>query len=102
MGGVTTTSSAEHLSLGADRRLATVPVVDCSSWTGSSPQTVPVLGYACILMLHPMANDNGPGATDDVWLEFRGNSADPSSPCATAGSVGGPGSGGPLVPALVQ
>lgn len=102
MGGVTTISSAEHLSLGADRRLATVPVVDCSGWAASNPQTVPVLGYACVLMLHPMDKDNGPANTDDVWLEYRGNSSDSSSPCATSGSVGGPGSGGPLVPALVQ
>jgi hypothetical protein len=87
---------------GADRRLATVPVVDCSSWTGTNPQTVPILGYACALMLHPMSNDNGPSGTDEVWIEYRGRSTDPTSPCATSGSVGGPGSIGPLVPALVQ
>lgn len=95
-------SIAQLTSLGADRRLATIPIVDCSAWAGNNPQTVPILGYACALMLHPMDKDNGPSNTDDVWLEYRGKSTDPASPCATSGSVGGPGSVGPLVPALVQ
>jgi Flp pilus assembly protein TadG len=102
LGGVTIATTASHNTLGADRRLATVPMVDCASWKGSSPQTVPVLGYACALMLHPMDKDNGPSNTDDVWIEYRGRSTDPASPCATSGSVGGPGSVGPLVPSLVQ
>lgn len=93
---------AQLTSSGADRRLATVPVVDCSAWAASNPQTVPVLGYACVLMLHPMDKDNGPANTDDVWLEYRGQSTDPASACATSGSVGGPGSIGPLVPSLMQ
>jgi hypothetical protein len=97
MGGVSTTSTAVHLSSGADRRLATAPVVDCAAWKGSKPQTVPILGYACVLMLHPIDKDG-----DEVWLEYRGKSTDPASPCATSGSVGGPGSIGPAVPALVQ
>lgn len=97
MGGVTTTTSAGHLNSGADRRLATVPLVDCAAWKASNPQTVPILGYACVLMLHPIDNDG-----DEVWLEYRGKSTDPASPCATSGSVGGPGSIGPLVPSLVQ
>lgn len=97
MGGVTTTSTAGHISTGADRRLATVPVVDCAAWKASNPQTVSVLGYACVLMLHPIDKDG-----DQVWLEYRGKSTDPASPCATSGSVGGPGSVGPLVSALVQ
>ena len=102
MGGVSAATTAQHTSLGADRRLATIPVVDCTAWKASSPQTVPILGYACALMLHPMDKDNGPSNTDDVWIEYRGKSTDPASPCATSGSVGGPGSVGPLVPALVQ
>jgi hypothetical protein len=95
-------TTAQLTSSGADRRLVTVPIVDCATWAGSSPQTVPVLGYACVLLLHPMDKDNGPNASDDVWVEYRGKSTDPTSPCATSGSVGGPGSVGPLVPALVQ
>jgi Flp pilus assembly protein TadG len=102
MGGVTQATAGNHATLGADRRLATVPLVDCTAWKASSPQTVPILGYACVLMLHPMDKDNGPNSTDDVWLEYRGKSTDPGSPCATSGSVGGPGSIGPLVPSLVQ
>lgn len=95
-------TQAQLATYGGDRRLTTVPVVDCSSWAASTPQTVPVLGYACVLLLHPMTNDNGPSGGDEVWLEYRGKSTDPNSPCATLGGVGGPGSAGPLVPALVQ
>lgn len=100
--GYSNSTVTQLTTSGADRRLATVPIVDCSSWAGTSPQTVPILGYACALMLHPMSNDNGPSGTDEVWIEYRGRSTDPASPCATSGSVGGPGSVGPLVPALVQ
>jgi hypothetical protein len=83
---------------GADRRMVTAPVVDCAAWAGTgSSQKVPVLGYACVLMLHPMGTDN-----DEVFLEYRGKATDLSSPCATSGAVGGPTSMGPLVPALVQ
>lgn len=91
-----------HKNFGADRRIVVVPVVDCESWKTSNPQTVPILGYGCVLMLHPLSNDNGPASGEEVWLEYRGSATDPSSPCATSGSVGGPGSIGPLVPSLVQ
>jgi len=101
-GGYRPLSQAEHRSFGADRRTVVVPVVDCESWKTSNPQTVPILGYACVLMLHPLSNDNGPASGEEVWLEYRGSATDPSSPCATSGSVGGPGSIGPLVPSLVQ
>jgi Flp pilus assembly protein TadG len=100
--GYSYSTSAQHATSGTDRRLVTVPVVDCTDWIASTPQTVPVRGYACVLMLHPMSNDNGPSGSEEVWLEYRGKSSDPSSPCATSGSVGGSGSVGPLVPALVQ
>jgi hypothetical protein len=97
-GGTSTTTKANHTTYGADRRLVTAPIVDCTAWAGGTgSQQVPVLGYACVLMLHPMDLTAG-----DVFLEYRGKSTDLSSPCATSGSVGGPGSVGPLVPALVQ
>lgn len=97
-GGTSTTSKANHTAYGADRRLVTAPIVDCAAWAGGSgSQQVPVLGYACVLMLHPMDLVAG-----DVFLEYRGKSTDLSSPCATSGAVGGPSSVGPLVPALVQ
>ncbi|MFS0756271.1 Tad domain-containing protein [Noviherbaspirillum sp. 1P10PC] len=102
LNGYSTALSTTLSTSGADRRLAVAPIVDCSSWAGSSPQTVPILGYACVLMLHPMSSDNGPSGTEEVFLEYRGRSTDPGSPCATSGMVGGPGSVGPLVPALVQ
>lgn len=101
-GGYSNSTQAQLQTYGSDRRLTTVPVVDCSSWAASTPQTVPVLGYACVLLLHPMSNDNGPAGGEQVWLEYRGPSTDPNSPCATLGGVGGPGSAGPMVPALVQ
>jgi Flp pilus assembly protein TadG len=102
-GGVTRATLSQHGTLGADRRLVTVPIVNCTSWQGTNPQTVSIKSYACILMLHPMDNDNGPSSpTDEVWVEYRGKSTDPDSPCATSGAVGGPGSIGPLVPSLVQ
>ncbi|MES2114228.1 MAG: pilus assembly protein TadG-related protein [Pseudomonadota bacterium] len=97
MGGVQLSSQADLTTYGADRRLVTAPLVDCTNWAASNPQTVPILGYACVLMLHPI-----PGSDGNTWLEYRGKSTDPSSPCATSGVVGGPGAVGPLVPALVQ
>ncbi len=84
---------ANHASFGANRRLVVAPIVDCASWAGS--QTVPLLAYACVLMLHPIGS---PG--DTVYMEFVGLSSDPSSPCATSGLAGG--TIGPLVPVLVQ
>lgn len=85
-------SPATHAN-GASRRLVIAPVVDCGSWAGS--QTVPLLAYACVLMLHPIGS---PG--DIVNMEFVGLSSDPTSPCATSGLAGG--TIGPLVPVLVQ
>jgi hypothetical protein len=97
LGGVTQSTQSQLTTYGADRRLVTAPVVDCSSFSGGGTGNTTVLGYACVLMLAPMAN-----SSDEVYLEYRGKSTDPASPCATSGAVGGPGSVGPLVPALVQ
>jgi hypothetical protein len=99
-GGYTNSTSAVLRARAASRRLLAAPVVDCSSWAASKPQTVPILGYACVLLLAPMANDNGPSGSEEVWLEYRGRADDPSSPCSTSGLGGG--SSGPLVPVLVQ
>jgi hypothetical protein len=82
-------------SIGADRRMVVAPVIDCGGLSGGS--TTPVLAWACVLLLHPVAN---PG--DAVFFEYRGLASDANSPCATSGTVGGPGSVGPLVPTLVQ
>ncbi len=90
-----TTTPAQHTTKGADRRLVVAPIVNCGEWASSN--TVPIRSWACVLMLHPIASTG-----DTVYMEYLGLSTDPTSPCATSGSVGGPGSGGPLVPALVQ
>jgi len=89
----TVASPSDHATYGANRRLGIAPVVDCAGWT-SSP-TVPLLGYVCVLMLHPIGS---PG--DTVQMEYVGSASDPASPCATSGLAGG--TTGPLVPVLVQ
>ena len=98
--GTQSTTSTDLATNGADRRLVTAPVVNCAAWAGTNPQTIPVLGYACMLMLHPMTHTSDPLYSQDVWLEYRGPSNDPSSPCNTAGVAGG--TAGPLVPVLVH
>ncbi len=102
-GGSVTKDSAFLLENGADRRLATVAVVDCDVLDAGGP-TAPVLAWACILMLHPINFNSGSSGTgaDRMYVEYLGQANDPLSPCASSGAVGGPGSVGPLVPALVQ
>lgn len=87
-------TSAEHAQYGANRRIAIAPVVNCQDLASSNPQPIPILGYACVLMLNPI---KGP---DDVFLEYRGMANDPTSPCASYGVPGG--TAGPLVSVLVQ
>lgn len=98
--GTQSTTSADLAAKGADRRLVTAPVVNCALWAGTNPQTIAVLGYACMLMLHPMTHHSDPLYSVDVWLEYRGPSNDPNSPCNTSGVAGG--TAGPLVPVLVH
>ncbi len=99
----TIADSAYLQSSGGDRRLATVGVVDCANFTGG-PTVAPVQSWACVLMLHPINNSMGGSGTgvDRMYVEYLGRSDDPSSPCTTFGSPGGPASGGPLTPALAQ
>jgi hypothetical protein len=85
--------SGEHRMSGADRRVTTAPVVDCSQWATS--QTVPIIDWACVLMLHPISS---PG--DIVRMEFLGSASVLGSPCTTYGIAGG--TAGPLVPVLVH
>lgn len=85
-------STQDHLKYGGERRLLSVPVIEC----GKAPDPVKILGMACILMLNPMSN----GANGDLYLEWRGMSNAPNSPCRTAGATGG--TDGALVPTLVQ
>ena len=98
--GYQSTTQSDLAAKGSDRRLVVVPLVDCSAWAASNPQTVPVLGYACVLMLHPMTHTSDPLYSDDVWLEYLGRASDPTAPCNTSGVAGG--TAGPLVPVLVH
>lgn len=81
---------------GADRRLVTVPIIPCEDW--AKDQVVDLQGWACVLMLHPIAGDPG----EKMYLEFIGMSNTPGSPCSTSGLPGSSTSAGPLVPSLVQ
>lgn len=84
------------LPRGANRRIASSPIINCNALQNS--QTAAVLDYACVLMLHPMDNDNNL----TIYLEYIGLSSAPGSPCESLGIPGGPGSTGPAVPGLVQ
>ncbi len=76
-----------------DRRVVSVPVVDCSGW-GSGHTTTLSADFACVLMLHPVGS---PG--DTVYMEYLGIAGTPGSPCPAFGLPGG---GGAEVPGLVQ
>lgn len=100
-------STTEH-SQGDDRRIISVPVVNCADFSGASHEAA-IGSWACVLMLHPLDQNADasasacPGKTGNrAFLEYLGPANDPKSPCASAGMAGGPGSIGPLVPALVQ
>lgn len=86
-------ASGELAANGADRRLVTAPIVDCSGWASS--QTVPIQAWACVLLLQPISSPS-----DTIYMEYRGRSNEPGSPCATSGLGGG--TVGPMVPVLVQ
>ncbi|GAA4411534.1 pilus assembly protein TadG-related protein [Quisquiliibacterium transsilvanicum] len=100
-GGWNASTRAQHQA-GGDRRLVVGPIVDCEVLSKVSPQTdVPILAWACYLMLNPVANPTN----DWMGLEYRGSSLDPIPErfnCVTSGLPGGPTAGGPKVPTLVQ
>ena len=85
-------SEEMHHDWGRERRLLTVPMIDCDA-----THSTPIVGVGCVLMLNPMAN----GANGVIYLEFIGEVGAAGVPCRTSGAVGGSGSG-PLVPTLVQ
>ncbi|MGE5466517.1 MAG: TadE/TadG family type IV pilus assembly protein [Ignavibacteria bacterium] len=86
----TPTDLAAH---GGGRRIVTAPIINCGGW--ASAQTVPVEGWACVLILNPVGSPS-----DTAYMEILGLANTPGSPCATSGLAGG--SNGPLVPVLVQ
>ncbi|MEX3931197.1 TadE/TadG family type IV pilus assembly protein [Paraburkholderia phymatum] len=96
----TTQSQSDYVN-GADRRLALTPIVDCSALQSS--QQAPIISWACILMLHPMEKNINGILNGVIYLEYRGDATDPSTPCATQGIPGSTTAGiGPMVPVLVQ
>ncbi|WP_164844446.1 Tad domain-containing protein [Azoarcus sp. DN11] len=95
--GTGSATTTQLTSFGADRRLVTIPFLDCSGF--ASGQHAPIRGYACVLLLHPYDKVSGNVVVD---AEYLGASNEPGSPCATSGAVGSAASVGPLVPALVQ
>ena len=85
---------------GANRRIVVAPIVDCTAFDGlGGSGTLKIDSLACVLLLHPIKKGAG-GSSAKMWVEYIGAANAAASPCSTIGSVGG--SGGPLVPALVQ
>ena len=92
-GGYQASTAQQHNDTGTDRRIVPAPIVNCAGWATS--QTVPILDWACVLMLHPIGNPN-----ETVYMEYLGLASTPGTPCASYGLGGG--TFGPLVPVLVQ
>lgn len=59
------TTRQELVTHGAQRRMVAMPVISCSAW--SAKKEMPVLGWACSLMVAPMEDAQG-----ETRLEFRG------------------------------
>lgn len=93
-------SASQRKTIGRDRRLVVVPVVNCSLWNSNGSAQPAIEAWACALLLSPVgtgSGKNGPGR-----VEYLGLAGSPDSPCASGGLPGGSASGGPRVPALVQ
>ena len=91
--------SGSLATAGANRRIAPAPIVDCPI-PNSSSTPVKIKRVACLLLLHPVRKGAKGKGGEKMWLEYRGAASDPGSPCSTVGLAGG--TGGPLVPTLVQ
>ena len=67
------------------RRIVTAPIVDCSQWAGTPPpqKSLPVKGWACVLMLNPY-DESGPPTAPRRFakLEFLSMASDADSPCS--------------------
>ncbi len=103
-GSVVGLTATQHAQWGGQRRLVTVPIVDCSVWNdGKGSATPVVLDLGCVLMLAPVrtgSRPSGPGVANSFDVEYLGRAGDPGAPCASNGAVGG--NTGPMVPGLVQ
>lgn len=95
-------SAAEHRQWGQQRRIMTVPVVNCSAWNNNGSAQVPILDFACVLLLAPVRDGGSANAwthtSSSMDMEFLGLAGASGTPCATAGMPGG--FNGPRVPAL--
>ena len=96
LGGGWSASNTSVHGAGGDRRLVVGPIVDCEPWETGGTSSQAILGWACYLMLNPVANPN-----EEMGLEYRGSADDIESGCVTSGAPGGPAAGGPKVPGLV-
>lgn len=92
-----TPSTKQVHQAGADRRLVQVPMVNCNDFASTKLATV--VSWSCMLMVEPMQE---PSVKDVTYLEYLGDSKDPTSPCATQGVPGSSTGIGPRVPVLVQ
>jgi hypothetical protein len=90
-------SSKDDHERGADRRVVTMPIVQCDEW--GALKEGPLLGWACALMVRPMEQG---GPQDEMKLEYLGLANSNGSPCASYGQPGGTSGNGPKVPTLVQ
>ena len=90
--------SGSLATAGANRRIVSVPIVNCPI-PNSSSTSVKINRVACTLLLHPIKTGVGSNS-EKMWIEYIGAANDPASPCATSGLPGG--SSGPLAPVLVR
>ena len=90
----TSLTSAQHVTYGKNRRIAVVPVLNCAD-----PKKVPIIDFACILMLNPIDLPIKVLSRDSPNIEFLGLSSAAGSACSTGGA---PGVLGGSVPTLVQ
>lgn len=103
-------TSVQHAerNLGVSRRLISLPVVQCGPGglaDASGQNGTPILGWACMLMLHPVSTGNKgalPSLENLMRLEYVDDASAANSACSMMGRPAGPGGTGPRVPALVQ
>lgn len=90
-------SDSTVLQSGGNRRVVTVPMIDCSQLASGS-HTATADSWACIVMLQPLEKNAGTTA----YIEYQGLANEPSSPCASTGLPGATTGIGPKVPVLVK
>lgn len=79
-----------------DRRLAIVPIMNCTADENVEGKKKSVIGLACTLMLNPFGKSTGPGDVIEGKLEYLGQLDVDTTPCGTATQSG------PLMSVLVK